>query len=105
MSTEKLLDQVGDRTVAALLADLLARVAAVESTLQNAGAAGAEIPQVVDGPDALAYALNSRLAAVLLAGGFGSLAAVQAASDEDLLGVAGVTAKGLKLIRERVGHA
>lgn len=103
MSTEKLLDQVGDRTVAALLGDLLARVAVLESKLQNAGAAGAEIPQVADGPDQLALALNSRLAALLVAGGFGSLAAVRAASDAELLGVAGATERAVKLIREKVG--
>ncbi len=65
---------------------------------------GAENPQVAaDGPDALAYALNSRLAAVLVAGGFGSLAAVRAASDAELRAVAGMTEKGLKLIRAKVG--
>jgi hypothetical protein len=97
--------------VAALLADVYGRLERIEALL-----AGAENPQVatvapaapngaaVDGPDALALALgNSRLAAVLVAGGFGSLAAVRAASDGELLAVAGVTVKALKLIRAKVG--
>lgn len=102
------LDEVADRTVAGLLGELAERVAVLESAVQ--GRSGAENPQVAplgsaaDGPDQLALALgNSRLAALLVAGGFGSLAAVRAASDGELLAVAGVTAKGLKLIRERVG--
>lgn len=97
------LDEVADRAVAGLLADLLARVADLESTLQNRVGAGAEIPQVSDGPDALAFALNNRLAALLLANGYDSVAAVKAASDEELLGVPGLTARGVKMIRGKVG--
>lgn len=57
-----------------------------------------------DGPDALAFALlHGRLAAALVAGGFASLAAVRAAGDGALLATPGVSARGLRLIRERVG--
>ncbi len=101
MSTEERLDQVADRAVAGLLGDIYARLERIDALL-----AGAENPQVTafsDGPDALALALNSRLAAALVAGGFGTLAAVQAASDAELLAVPGLTPKGLKLIREKVG--
>jgi hypothetical protein len=58
---------------------------------------------VTDGPDALAFALGGKLAARLVAGGFGSVAAVRTASDVALLAVAGVTAQGLRLIREKAG--
>jgi len=54
------------------------------------------------GPDGLALALNGKLAATLVASGYDAVEAVQAASDEELLAVAGIDAKALKLIRQRI---
>ena len=45
---------------------------------------------------------NNRLAAILAHAGYGSPAAVAAATDEQLLAIDGVAEKALKLIREKV---
>lgn len=110
--TKTMLAAVGDRTVAALLAAVLdeaaglrLRLVAVERRMGEVGGMGAPEPRgtpAAAGPDGLALALNGKLAATLVAGGFGSVEAVQAASDEELLAVAGIDAKALKLIRQRI---
>ena len=66
------------------------------------GGVGAPAPAGDDGPDALAYALGGKLAALLLAGGYGAVAAVRAASDEALLAIQGISARRLQLIREQL---
>jgi len=108
-----LLAAVGDRSAAALLAWMVeeaawlrGRVAELERRMGEVGGKGALEPlgtPAAAGLDGLARALNNRLAAALLAGGYGSLDAVRAASDDALLAVRGVDAKAIKLIRERVG--
>lgn len=105
MQQDELLARVADRSVAALLGDLCTRVAALEGrepSQAGQGGAGGVSTETLSGPDALAFALNGKLAAVLVAGGYDSPAAVAAASDDQLLAVWGINAKAVKLIRERI---
>lgn len=50
----------------------------------------------------LAGVLNSKLAATLAAGGYADIESVRAATDDQLLAVAGMNDKALKLIREKL---
>jgi len=112
-ATPALLAAVCDRPAAALLERLVGevawlrgRVADLERRMGEVGGKGASEPLGTPsaGPDGLALALNGRLAAVLVAGGYSSADEVRAAADGDLLAVRGVDAKALKLIREKVGR-
>lgn len=94
---------VADRVVAELLAEILERLSNVEYALSEVIIEEAAASEPHDGPDALAEALNSALASVLIAGGFGTFGAIRAASDAELMALPGVNAKALKLIRTRVG--
>lgn len=100
---QTLLAAVADRPAADLIAALdrsLERLQERVTALEGASAAQPD-EGFPDGPDGLAVTLSGKVAAALVAAGYGSVAAVRAASDADLL-AAGIDAKTLKFIRSKV---
>lgn len=84
--------QGGDFDIVQAIKLLASEVAILQTLTASEQNAGVELAQL----------LNSRLAAVLIQAGYGSVAAVKAASDSELLAVPGVGEKALASIRERI---